>query len=76
MVNIDGLEWKRDKWGKFAKKFLKFSERIAVKYADEVIADNKVIQDHVKRAYEKDAQLIAYGGDHTQSENISSRYIT
>lgn len=72
VVNIDGLEWKRDKWGKFARKFLKFSEKLAVRYADEVIADNKVIQDHVKKSYEKKAQLIAYGGDHTRSENISS----
>lgn len=72
VVNIDGLEWKRDKWGKFAKKFLKLSERIAVKYANEIIADNKVIQDHVKMAYNKDAQLIAYGGDHAQTESISS----
>jgi len=73
VVNIDGLEWKRDKWGSFAKKFLKFSERLAVNYANDIIADNKVIQDHVKDAYNKDAQLIAYGGDHTLSETISLR---
>src|SRR6056297_1121060 len=54
VVNIDGLEWKRDKWGSFAKKFLKFSERLAVNYANDIIADNKVIQDHVKDAYNKD----------------------
>jgi len=44
IVNIDGLEWKRDKWGKFAKWFLKYSERLAVKYANSIVADNKVIQ--------------------------------
>ena len=32
IVNIDGLEWKRAKWGKAAKWFLKFSERVAVKF--------------------------------------------
>lgn len=73
IVNIDGLEWKRDKWGKFARKFLKFSERLAVKYADDIIADNKVIQDHVKTSYQKEAHLIAYGGDHTRPEEISSK---
>lgn len=30
VTNIDGLEWKRDKWNWLVKKFLKFSERIAV----------------------------------------------
>ena len=45
IVNIDGLEHKREKWGKFAKWFLRKSEAIAVKYADVVVADNKGIQD-------------------------------
>ncbi|MFR4236754.1 MAG: DUF1972 domain-containing protein [Alistipes onderdonkii] len=40
VVNIDGLEHRRDKWGKWACKFLRLSERIAVKFADVVIADN------------------------------------
>lgn len=64
IINIDGLEHRREKWGKLAKWYLKFSEKMAVKYADVIIADNKGIQDYVKEEYKKDAELIAYGGDH------------
>ena len=71
IVNIDGLEWKRAKWGKVAKWFLKFSERVAVKYSDIIIADNKVIQDYVLAEYGKKAKLIAYGADHTCKEALS-----
>ncbi|MCY2687791.1 DUF1972 domain-containing protein [Salinimicrobium sp. TH3] len=71
-VNIDGLEWKREKWGKLAKRYLRFSEKIAVKFADVVVADNKVIQDHIKNSYGKNAELIAYGADHTKAQNFSS----
>ena len=71
VVNIDGLEWKREKWGKLAKRFLRFSEKVAVKYADVVIADNKVIQDHIKNSYGKKAELITYGADHTKPQDIS-----
>lgn len=71
VVNIDGLEWRREKWGKNARQFLKFSEKMAVKYSDIIIADNKVIQDYVIKTYKKNAQLIAYGGDHTQPQKIS-----
>lgn len=53
VVNIDGLEHKRDKWGKWVRKFLKFSEKMAVKYADVIVADNKGIQDYVMREYGK-----------------------
>ena len=64
IINIDGLEHRRDKWGKLAKAYLKLSEKMAVKYADVIIADNKGIQDYVKEEYGKDSALIAYGGDH------------
>lgn len=69
ITNIDGLEWRRDKWNKFAKAFLKFSERLAVKFSDVVIADNQAIADYVQREYGVDAVVIAYGGDHAVSDN-------
>lgn len=64
VINIDGLEHKRDKWGKFARKFLLLSEKMAVKYANYVISDNKGIQDYVTATYNRPSVLIAYGGDH------------
>lgn len=64
VMNIDGLEHRRNKWSKAAKWYLKISEKMAVKYADVIIADNKGIQDYVKEEYGKDSVLIAYGGDH------------
>jgi glycosyltransferase involved in cell wall biosynthesis len=70
IVNIDGLEWKREKWGKFAKIFLKFSEKMAVRYSDLVIADNKVIQDYVASEYNKKSELIEYGADHVTFNKI------
>ena len=68
IVNIDGLEHRRGKWGKFAKWFLLKSEAMAVKYADVIIADNKGIQDYVSETYHKDSVMIAYGGDHVERE--------
>ncbi|QUJ68211.1 DUF1972 domain-containing protein [Photobacterium sp. GJ3] len=67
VTNIDGLEWKRDKWGWFAKKFLKFSEYLAVKFSNVVITDNKAIGDYVDLEYGNDNIVIPYGGDHAIS---------
>lgn len=64
IVNIDGLEHRRDKWGRFAKWFLRSSEAMAVRCADVVIADNKGIQTYVSETYHRSSELIAYGGDH------------
>lgn len=71
IVNIDGLEWKRAKWGKVAKGFLKFSEKLAVTYADVIISDNKVIQQYVLDSYQVKSELIAYGADHTNTVELS-----
>ncbi|SFS55276.1 Glycosyltransferase involved in cell wall bisynthesis [Zhouia amylolytica] len=72
IVNIDGLEWRRDKWNNLVKWFLKFSEKTAVKFSDTVVSDNKVIQDYVKSEYSKDSNLISYGADHSVKQSISN----
>lgn len=74
ITNIDGLEWKRDKWQWYAKKLLHFSEKQAVKYSDVVIGVNKGITDYVKDFYKKDAVLIAYGGDQVAKVQDNSLY--
>lgn len=64
LTNIDGLEWRREKWGEWPKRFLKYSEKLAVKYSDVVIADNQAIADYVNQEYAVQSAVIAYGGDH------------
>ena len=65
-VNPDGCEWKRDKWNYFVKKYLKYSEKIMVKYADLVICDSINIEKYIKEQYKKynpNTTFIAYGSD-------------
>jgi glycosyltransferase involved in cell wall biosynthesis len=66
VVNVDGIEWKRAKWGRTTQMFLKLCERIAVRYATTVIADNKGIVDHIAVSYGRKVKTIAYGGDHVE----------
>ena len=64
VTNIDGIEWKREKWGRWAKAFLRLSEAAAVRFSHVVIADNEAIAEHVQKAYGRTCNVIAYGGDH------------
>ncbi|NIG52102.1 DUF1972 domain-containing protein [Chitinophaga sp. Cy-1792] len=73
IVHLDGLEWRRDKWNWLAKKYLKFSEWIGVKYADNVIADNAGIRDYLTKEYNAESVLITYGGDHALTASNSSQ---
>lgn len=68
VINIDGLEHRRDKWNKWIRRFLKYSEKQAVKYGNIIVTDNKGITDYVMEEYGKPSELIAYGGDHVLTD--------
>ncbi|HAZ03468.1 MAG: hypothetical protein A2W90_16565 [Bacteroidetes bacterium GWF2_42_66] len=67
IINFGGLEWGRDKWSYLGKKYLKFTERIALKNASIIVADNQFFYDYIKEEYGLFSELIEYGGDHVKS---------
>lgn len=64
VTNIDGIEWRRSKWRGFSRFFLHLSEKIAIRFSHQVIADNTAIAIYIKKTYGVDALVIEYGGDH------------
>jgi len=60
---MDGLEWKRSKYGKTTRRFLKLAESLAAKHADKLIADSTGIRDYLKKTYNKNSVYIPYGAD-------------
>ncbi|WNM19676.1 DUF1972 domain-containing protein [Flavobacterium capsici] len=63
ITNMDGLEWKRTKYSKIVQKALKYSEKLAIKSSDFLIADSVGIQNHIKKSYSKESKYIAYGAE-------------
>lgn len=64
ICNIDGIEWRREKWGNTQRRILKVSEAMAVRHAHDVVADNGAIAEYVGESYGRECSVIAYGGDH------------
>lgn len=68
--NPDGLEWKRGKWNRAAKCFLKLCERCLVCCSDLVICDSKAIESYIRDTYGKrvkNTTFIAYGAEQARS---------
>ncbi|MHB9782247.1 beta 1-4 rhamnosyltransferase Cps2T [Streptococcus sp. 10F2] len=64
LVNPDGLEWRRTKWPKPVRTYLKLAERAMTKYADLVVADNPGIASYLEDTYgQLPVTTIAYGTD-------------
>lgn len=77
VVTIHGLDWQRSKWGGFATKFLKFGERTAAKYADEIIVLSKNVQDYFINVYNRETVFIPNGiskPDNYEPEIIKNKY--
>ena len=68
-INTDGLEWKRGKWGTFARKYYKMSEWLSTKLANRIVADSLGIQNYYRDSYGVDSSYIAYGAPVISSAN-------
>jgi len=61
IVNVDGDDFRRQKWHPFARWWLKQSERWATQFSDVVIADNKTVVDRYMRDYGFQTTYLSYG---------------
>ena len=49
IINMDGIEWKRGKWGAMAKSFFYLNERLGSHVGDYLVADHPEIKKHLER---------------------------
>lgn|GEM_PF-67488 len=66
-VNVDGREWTREKYNSLVKTALRVNELLALRYADVVIADSRVIQAYLKASQGRESTFISYGADEPAS---------
>ncbi|MDN4612594.1 DUF1972 domain-containing protein [Arthrobacter burdickii] len=60
-THVDGLEWKRAKWGTLGKRYYRVAESLAVRWSDALIADAAGIQDYYRQEFGVDSTYLAYG---------------
>lgn len=66
VTNIDGVEWRREKWNFFVAGFLRLSQEIAVRVSDSIVVDNDGVLSFLKDTTK--CVQIEYGGDHALVE--------
>lgn len=78
VATVHGLDWQREKWGHgFASKYIKFGERVMVKYADEIIVLSENARAYFKETYQRETVLIHNGIDRPvkkQADAITALY--
>jgi glycosyltransferase involved in cell wall biosynthesis len=60
-THVDGLEWKRAKWGANGRRYYRSAESLAVRWSDALIADAQGIADYYTDEFGAPTELISYG---------------
>ncbi|MGW8369761.1 MAG: glycosyltransferase [Gammaproteobacteria bacterium] len=63
VLSGDGIEWKRQKWGRLAKSVHKLGEKLAARLANDIVVDNEEVGAYYKRTFDVPTTLIAYGAN-------------
>lgn len=61
IVSVDGIEWRREKWGLLQKTAHRLGAWFAVKFANAVVSDNKSVTEFYLEQFGCQAATIAYG---------------
>ncbi|WP_159924720.1 glycosyltransferase [Rhodococcus sp. WAY2] len=62
VVNVDGIEWERAKWGKKAKAVFRGGARLTAKFGDNLVYDSQEIARRWAAGFKRDGIFIPYGG--------------
>jgi glycosyltransferase involved in cell wall biosynthesis len=63
VINVDGLDWQREKWPGPAKRYLQMAERLAPRLANAALTDSRFVQRYYAELYGARIAYIAYGAD-------------
>jgi glycosyltransferase involved in cell wall biosynthesis len=63
VLNVDGLEWQRKKWGAAGRVYYRACARIAAWLPVHVVTDARVIQRYYRESYGRETDYFAYGTD-------------
>lgn len=63
LVNVDGIEWVRAKWGRLARTMFKRGAAMTARHGTELVYDAKEVARFWKAQFGRDGVFIPYGGD-------------
>ena len=63
LVNVDGIEWDRAKWGRLAKAVFYGGAKATARSATRLVFDAEAIAARWRETFDRDGEVIPYGGD-------------
>lgn len=69
VMNVNGLDWTRAKWGPVARWYFLSAARSAVRFCTELVTDADAMKEFYREQFHKETTMIAYGAYVESSAN-------
>jgi glycosyltransferase involved in cell wall biosynthesis len=63
VMNVDGLEWRRGKWGILGRSWYRAGEWLSVRLAGVLVTDAEEVRTYYRVRHDTDSMMIPYGAD-------------
>jgi glycosyltransferase involved in cell wall biosynthesis len=63
LINVDGLEWRRGKWGSLGRAWYLMGEWLSVHWSSVLVTDAEEVRTYYRVKYDADSVMIPYGAD-------------
>jgi glycosyltransferase involved in cell wall biosynthesis len=63
VLNVDGLEWRRGKWGVAGRSWYRMGEWLSVRLASVLVTDADEVRTYYRVRHDTDSVMIPYGAD-------------
>lgn len=74
VVNVDGMEWEREKWGRLGRRVFRAGAGATARHATELICDAKEIQRRWRHEFQREGVYIPYGAEFAVPDDASSGF--
>jgi glycosyltransferase involved in cell wall biosynthesis len=65
LMNVDGLEWRRGKWGIAGRTWYRVGEWLSVRFASVLVTDAEEVRTYYRVRHDTESVMIPYGADLT-----------
>ncbi len=63
VLNVDGLDWRREKWPPLARVYLRLAELLATRLPNRCLTDSRAVQAYYRDRFAADICFIPYGSE-------------
>jgi hypothetical protein len=75
VVNVDGIEWQREKWSTLGKAVFKLGANLTARHGDSLIADSQQIGAFWEATFNRRSTFIPYGGNNGRAAEREVRSV-